>query len=92
MAGGKGVRFLPEEDVDPLQVLFSESPTRVVVTVKSQDFSEFANLCELRDVWTRRCGVVVGDRVEVAGVLDLAIADVAGGYEVGLARAVQDPV
>ncbi len=76
VAGGIGVTVSPEEGVDARQVLFSESPGRVVVTVPSAHVRTLARLCSDADVPMRDIGTVGGDVLEIAGVVALPLDDV----------------
>lgn len=89
IAGKLGVRYLPEPGLDIAQLLFSESPSRVVVTVRWPDLRDFEGLCEVRGVWARRAGVVVGDRLEIQGIVDLPLEGVRQCWENGLAAALE---
>ena len=86
LAGGLGVTVQPEEGVDPRQVLFSESPGRVVVTVPSANVRGFAQLCGDAAVPLRDIGTVGGARLTIDGVLDVALDDVRGANAGGLPR------
>ena len=59
-----------------MQVLFSESPGRVVVTCAPDDVAAVVAAAGAADVPSTEVGVVGGDRVAVEGVVDLALADV----------------
>ncbi len=76
LAGDLGVTVQPEPGVDPRQVLFSESPGRVVVSLPSTAVKAFAQLCADVDVPLRDIGTVGGDRIEIADLLALPLADV----------------
>jgi phosphoribosylformylglycinamidine synthase II len=89
LAGGFGVVVQPEEGVDPRQVLFSESPGRVVVSVPSVHVRAFAQLCEDAGVPLRDAGTVGGDRVEVTDLLSLDLDDVRRANAEGLAAVVE---
>ncbi|MDQ4130795.1 MAG: phosphoribosylformylglycinamidine synthase subunit PurL, partial [Actinomycetota bacterium] len=89
LAGGLGVRYLPEPGVDVAQLLFSESPGRVIVTVPWPDVRDFEGLCEVRGVWARRAGVVVGDSLEIQGIVDLPLQAIRAGWENGLAAVLE---
>ncbi|MDP8927974.1 MAG: phosphoribosylformylglycinamidine synthase subunit PurL [Actinomycetota bacterium] len=89
LAGGRGARYLPEPDVEETQLLFGESPTRATVTVRWPDVRDFEGLCEVRGVWARRAGVVVGDRLEIQGIVDLPLVGLRRAYENGLAAVLE---
>jgi phosphoribosylformylglycinamidine synthase subunit PurL len=76
LAGGLGARVRAEDGVAPHQWLFSESPTRVVVSVKGPDAHQFADLCAVRGVHAQRLGVVTeDDRLEVSDLLAVDLAE-----------------
>ncbi len=89
LAGDVGVRFEPDPGVDPVQVLFSEAPTRVVVSVPQERVNDFEAVCRHHEVWLRRAGTVGGDRIEVVGVVDLPLDGARAAYEGGLPRALE---
>jgi len=82
---GRGLRFVPVTGT-VAQVLFSESPGRVIVSVRSPDASDFANLCAARDVPARKAGVVAGDVLSIQGLVEFGVADVRAALEGGLPR------
>jgi phosphoribosylformylglycinamidine synthase len=90
VAGGVGVTYACDEDCDAVQMLWSESPGRVLVSVKSQHVRALARLCEDAGITMRDAGTVGGDRLEVNGVLDLPMDEVVRANTTGLA-AVVDP-
>ena len=78
LAARLGARLRSEDDVAPHQWLFSESPTRVVATVRSPDATQFEHLCEVRGVPFTRLGVVIDEPVlQLAGLFDLDLDEVA---------------
>ncbi|MGH8897924.1 MAG: phosphoribosylformylglycinamidine synthase subunit PurL [Egibacteraceae bacterium] len=88
ISGGLGVRLTPEGGVAPCQWLFSESPSRVVASVRPEDVGRLAGLCAARGVGCRRLGVVVAEpRLELGGVLTLDLAEVRRVYEQALPAA-----
>jgi len=88
VAAGLGARIVPEPDVDTVQMLFSESPTRVVVSVKAPDAEQFTRLCEAREVWARKIGVVTDTAtLEFQDVLDVDLADARALIDTGLTDA-----
>jgi phosphoribosylformylglycinamidine synthase subunit PurL len=89
---GLGARLLPEDGVAPHQWLFSESPSRVVVSVKGPDAVQFGHLCEVRGAWHRRLGVVTDeDRIEFQGLFDLPLDDLRRLHETALPAALGHP-
>jgi phosphoribosylformylglycinamidine synthase subunit PurL len=86
VGGDVGVTIQPEPGVDPRQVLFSESPGRVVVSVPSVNVRTFASLCADAGVPLRDIGTVGGDRLDIAEVVDLPLADIRAARESALPR------
>jgi phosphoribosylformylglycinamidine (FGAM) synthase-like enzyme len=73
-----GARLFPEPGVEPRQWLFSESPSRAVVSVRSADVMQFENLCAARGVYGRRLGVVTEQpSIEWQSQFSLDLADLA---------------
>ena len=90
VAGDVGVQIVPTERLDTAQLLFSESPSRVLVTVPSHHVRDMAQLCIDGDVSLFDVGTVGGDRISIQGVLDLALEDVRDAHLSAVPRAV-DP-
>jgi len=90
VGGDIGVQIVPTDTKDPAQLLFSESPTRVLVSAPSRSVRQLAQLCVDADVPLADVGTVGGDRVEVQGLLDLALDDVRAAH-LGGVPAVVDP-
>jgi len=85
LPGGLGAHVAPEEGVAPHQFLFSESPTRVVVT--TPDPAGLAAACAAAGVPQAVLGEVVAEPVlDVEGVLHLDLAAVAHLHETALAE------
>jgi phosphoribosylformylglycinamidine synthase II len=95
VAGAVGIEVaLPAADADggPLsttQVLCSESPGRVVVTVPSRHVRAFAELCSDLELPLTDIGTVGGQRLAIEGVLDLPLADVEAAFDGGLTRVLE---
>jgi phosphoribosylformylglycinamidine synthase subunit PurL len=88
VAGGLGARVVPEDDVEAHQWLFSESPTRVVVTARGGQADALARRASAAGVWHRTLGVVTpGGTLEVQGSVDLDLAEVAALREAALPAA-----
>lgn len=73
---GLGVAVAAEEGIDPVQLLFSEAPGRVLVTVRPDDVAALEAIAAEHGVAAGAIGEVGGDRVSVHGVVDLALDDV----------------
>jgi phosphoribosylformylglycinamidine synthase len=67
--------------------LFGEAQSRIVVSVAANDAAALEALAGEHGVPAARLGVVGGDRLQIAGVVDVAVADVREAYEGGLAKA-----
>jgi phosphoribosylformylglycinamidine synthase len=88
--GGLGVTFEPESGVGVVQALWSEAPGRVLVAVAPHDVDRAVAVCREEGVDVRAAGVVGGDRLTVTGLVDLALADIAG-VRVGALDRLLDP-
>jgi phosphoribosylformylglycinamidine synthase len=87
LAGNVGADVTPE-DIAAHQWLFSESPTRVVVSVASADEARLQGLCERAGSACVRLGVVTDQpRLAVAGVLTLDLNEVRAVHEGALTDA-----
>jgi phosphoribosylformylglycinamidine synthase II len=76
LPNGLGARIVPEPGVEPLQFLFSESPTRVVASVRAPDAEQFRRLCEVRGVWCAKLGVTIEEPVlQFQDLLDLDLEE-----------------
>ncbi|HVM20467.1 MAG TPA: phosphoribosylformylglycinamidine synthase subunit PurL [Egibacteraceae bacterium] len=81
IAGDVGATVTPE-DVAPHQWLFSESPTRVVVSVAAEDADALQRRCSDAGVFSRRLGTVQAEpRLTVDGVLELDLDEVRSAQE-----------
>jgi phosphoribosylformylglycinamidine synthase subunit PurL len=86
VAGAIGVEVAVPTELSPTQLLFSESPGRVVVTVPSKHVRAFAQLCGDAELLLADIGTVGGERLVVEGVLDLPLPELEAAFEGGLAR------
>jgi phosphoribosylformylglycinamidine synthase subunit PurL len=84
LAGDVGVEVAPLAQLPAVQILFSESPGRVVVTVPSHNVRAFAELCADAELPLADIGTVGGDRVVVRDLVDLDLEDVRAAFESGL--------
>jgi phosphoribosylformylglycinamidine synthase subunit PurL len=87
VAGDIGIEVDLPLDLPPAQVLCSESPGRVVVTVPSRHVREFAQLCSDAEVPLADVGTVGGERLAVRGLVDLGMDEVRRALTGGLATA-----
>ena len=68
-------------------VLFGEAQSRIVVSVANSDGAAMEALAQEHDVPLLRLGVVGGDRLRLAGVLDLPVTQLRERHEQGLPEA-----
>jgi len=73
--GGIGFTVTPESDVPPAAWCFSESASRVVVSVDARPLPHVLRRAEEAGVHAVDLGVAGGDRLVVDGALDVALAD-----------------
>jgi phosphoribosylformylglycinamidine synthase subunit PurL len=74
---GVGARVEPEPDVVARQWLFSESPSRVVVTVAPDRSQAFADACARAGVWCHRLGETTADgRLVVQDLVELDVTEI----------------
>ncbi len=85
VAGDIGVEVDAGADLPPAQVLCSESPGRVVVTVPSRHVREFAQLCGDAEVPLTDVGTVGGEQLTIRGLVDLPMDEVRRALTGGLA-------
>jgi phosphoribosylformylglycinamidine synthase subunit PurL len=85
VAGDVGVEVAPSSELSPAQVLCSEAPGRVVVTVPSRHVRAFAQLCGDAGVLLEDVGTVGGDRLVIGDLVDLPLEDVRRALVHGLA-------
>ena len=87
LAGGRGAEVTPE-DIAAVQWLFSESPSRVVVTVAAADAARLEQMCSAAGVVAQPLGAVTSQAtLSIAGILDLDLAEVAALHEAALPAA-----
>jgi len=88
LAGGIGASVVLDDDLDPAVSLFSESQSRIVVTVAEERAEELVTLCLEHEVPYSVLGTVGGDRLVVEGSLDLTLATLREAWEPTLERLV----
>ena len=81
IAGGTGFAVGLPGDLPPHVALFSESASRVVVSVDPARAAELEDLAGTLVVPLARLGETGGPRIVVDGVLDLALAEATAAYE-----------
>ena len=77
IAGGVGASLIPEDDQSHAAWCFSESASRIVVTVPPEKLSEVLTAAADAKVVARDCGTTGGTRLIVNGVFDVAVSDLA---------------
>jgi phosphoribosylformylglycinamidine synthase len=93
IAGGLGAALVPEPGVAPHQWLFSESPTRVLVSIDPADAERVTQLCRDHGVYERRLGTVTAEpRLELGGHLALGLAELRSLHEKSLPLALGQAV
>jgi phosphoribosylformylglycinamidine synthase len=71
--------------------LFAESPSRVVVSCRTEDIAEVVDVARSHDVPVMELGAVTGDgRLRWGGLLDVAVSDLRASFESGLDRLDED--
>ena len=77
---GHGCEIELPEDEDPFVLLFSETPSRALVTVSVEDVPRLRQLCAQFGVPLTVLGQVSGRRVVVNGIIDLPLEDLEHPY------------
>jgi phosphoribosylformylglycinamidine synthase subunit PurL len=90
LGGDVGAEITPPDGVTPAQLLFSEAPGRVVVSLASPDVRAFAQLCLDAEVPVTDIGTVTGERLVIDGLLDLHLDALAEAFDRGLADLLDD--
>jgi phosphoribosylformylglycinamidine synthase subunit PurL len=89
---GLGARIATPSGLAPAQWLFSESPTRVIVSTGPHEAAPFAQLCARQGVPCRELGAVVADPgVIFEGLLELPLDEAAAAWRGGFAAALGEP-
>ncbi len=71
---------LPESDLPKAATLFSEEPSRIVVSCSVDNRDAVKAICEKHSVPFAALGAVGGDRLTIEGCLDVAVADLAEAH------------
>lgn len=71
---------LPESDLPKAATLFSEEPSRIVVSCSVDNRDAVKAICEKHSVPFAALGAVGGDRLTIEGCLDVAVADLAKAH------------
>jgi phosphoribosylformylglycinamidine synthase subunit PurL len=91
MAVRSGVGFAVSGVATPA-ALFSESPSRVVVCVDPDLVPEVEARAAVAGVPASALGVAGGDRLVVAGLVDVSVADAVHAWRTAIPRALEPPV
>jgi phosphoribosylformylglycinamidine synthase len=86
IAGGTGFAVTLPGDLPPVVTLFSESASRVVVSVAPQKAGQLEALAGAHGLPWFRIGETGGPRMAFDGVLDLSVAEAAAVYEEALPK------
>lgn len=85
-ANGIGVTYHIDEEVDPVQLLFSEAPGRVLVSVPSTNVQALARLCKDAGVLLRDVGTTGNDHIEVEDVVRIGLEELHEARDAALAK------
>jgi len=88
IAGGIGADVHLEDDLVPAASLFSESQSRIVVSVAEADTDRLIDLALTNEVPYSVIGTVGGDRLEIDERLSLTVDELRDAYEPALERLV----
>ncbi|HEX6819074.1 MAG TPA: phosphoribosylformylglycinamidine synthase subunit PurL [Ktedonobacterales bacterium] len=93
MLSGLGLRGMVElppgkeqDRLTQLAALFGEAPSRIVVSVAPEHWEELARLASEHTIALRRIGTVGGDRLRLAPLVDVPVAQLYDAWRTGLAR------
>ena len=93
VAGGIGADIHLEGDIPPAAMLFSETQSRIVVSVAEQDVEELFDLLERHQVPHAVLGTVGGEVLRIAGpggpLASASVAELRAAFEPTLERLVQ---
>ena len=82
---GVGARIFLDElketyNLDDTAALFSETTSRVLVSVGREDDVKFVGLCEARGIPVHRIGVTTGTTLEIQGIANWPLAELAKAH------------
>jgi phosphoribosylformylglycinamidine synthase len=84
--GGHGFAASLADDLPPHVLLFSESASRVVVSVRPEKEGSFRGLAATRGVPFERLGETGGPRAVIEGAIDVPVAELADVWEGAIPR------
>jgi phosphoribosylformylglycinamidine synthase len=86
IAHGHGAKVtLPyDEDAPAHALLFSEEPSRIVVSLPASDFGALGDICERYGVPFEKIGTVGGDTLEIEGLLRVPVEELAEHHKQAL--------
>jgi len=87
VAGLIGCDIIPPVEVSPVQLLFSESPGRVVVSLLGENVPALAVLCKDLGVPVVDIGTVGGDTVQIGNIVELPLEAIEDAFLGGLEQA-----
>ncbi len=85
-AGGLGVAIGLDSNLRPDICLFSESPSRILVSVKRDNLSALKKLATEYNVPLQSLGEVTPDKVSIQGLLELSLAELDRAWRESIAR------
>jgi phosphoribosylformylglycinamidine synthase len=88
VAGGRGATVTTASDLDDAVALFSETQSRVVVTVAPDHYDALKRLAATHGIPCENIGRVGGDRLRIGDAVDVSLADLREAYEPTLERLV----
>jgi phosphoribosylformylglycinamidine synthase len=77
---GARVRLPSSEDAPAHALLFSEEPTRIVVSLSPKDVGEVGSICERYDVPFEKIGRVTGQTLAIEGVCEVPVEELAESH------------
>ena len=84
VANGLGLVGRPDQLPDPMNWLFNEAQSRIVVSTRSADDETLKNLAEEFGVPCVELGTVGGDSLDLQGIVDVGIEDLARAWALDL--------
>jgi len=87
VAGLIGCEIIPTADIDAVQLLFSESPGRVVVSLPGANVPALAVLCKDLGVPVADIGTVGGENVRIGELVDISLDAIENAFLSGLEQA-----